>query len=92
MLSFCEIKEFSENFKYPIGPKMFKGMLPHIDNQPVAIKELDTTTEQRKFRGAVSKVGNIHHKNLTKQKVIAVSSVTDTLSMNLPKMVLLTDI
>lgn len=66
MLSFCEIKEFSENFKYPIGPKMFKGMLPHIDNQPVAIKELDTTTEQRKFRGAVSKIGNIHHKNLTK--------------------------
>ncbi|KAH9648183.1 G-type lectin S-receptor-like serine/threonine-protein kinase SD3-1 [Citrus sinensis] len=58
--------EFSENFKYPIGPKMFKGMLPHIDNQPVAIKELDTTTEQRKFRGAVSKIGNIHHKNLTK--------------------------
>ncbi|KAH9648194.1 G-type lectin S-receptor-like serine/threonine-protein kinase SD3-1 [Citrus sinensis] len=58
--------EFSENFKYPIGPKMFKGMLPHIDSQPVAIKELDTTTEQRKFRGAVSKIGNIHHKNLTK--------------------------
>ncbi|GAY61135.1 hypothetical protein CUMW_207410 [Citrus unshiu] len=63
---FVSFIEFSENFKYPIGPKMFKGMLPHIDNQPVAIKELDTTTEQRKFRGAVSKIGNIHHKNLTK--------------------------
>ncbi|KAK9181346.1 hypothetical protein WN944_024483 [Citrus x changshan-huyou] len=64
--AFVVFIEFSENFKYPIGPKMFKGMLPHIDNQPVAIKELDTTTEQRKFRGAVSKIGNIHHKNLTK--------------------------
>ncbi|KAJ4706432.1 Protein kinase [Melia azedarach] len=64
MLSFCEIKELSENFKYQMGPKMFRGMLP--DNQPVAIKELNATVEARKFRSAMSKIGNIHHKNLLK--------------------------
>ncbi|XP_044505079.1 G-type lectin S-receptor-like serine/threonine-protein kinase SD3-1 isoform X2 [Mangifera indica] len=64
MLSFSEIKELSANFKYQLGPKMFKGM--RADNQPIAIKKMDATIAERKFRSAVSKIGNIHHKNLVK--------------------------
>ncbi|KAH7557289.1 hypothetical protein ACOSQ2_027144 [Xanthoceras sorbifolium] len=64
MLSFCEIKELSQDFKYQMGPQMFKGIQP--DNQSVAIKELNATIDERKFRSSVSKIGNIHHKNLVK--------------------------
>ncbi|KAJ0099484.1 hypothetical protein Patl1_20553 [Pistacia atlantica] len=64
MLSFSEIKELSANFKYQIGPKMFKGM--RADSQPIAIKKMDATIAERKFRSAVSKIGTIHHKNLVK--------------------------
>ncbi|XP_022766008.1 G-type lectin S-receptor-like serine/threonine-protein kinase SD3-1 [Durio zibethinus] len=64
MLSFTEIKDLTGNFNNQIGPKMFKGALP--DNQPVAVKELEATIEARKFRVAVSKLGSIYHKSLTK--------------------------
>ncbi|KAJ7976807.1 Protein kinase [Quillaja saponaria] len=64
VLSFNEIKNLTENFKHQIGPKMFKGMLPN--NQRVAVKDLNTSIEGRKFRSTVSKMGSIHHKNLVK--------------------------
>ncbi|KAL3534288.1 hypothetical protein ACH5RR_002749 [Cinchona calisaya] len=64
MLTYPEIRELTENFKHHIGSKVFKGVLP--DNQPVAIKELSTSIEERKFRSAVSKIGSIYHKNLLK--------------------------
>ncbi|CAA2994845.1 G-type lectin S-receptor-like serine threonine-kinase SD3-1 [Olea europaea subsp. europaea] len=63
-LSYSEIRCVTEDFKHQIGPKMFRGTLP--DNRPVAVKELDTTVELRKFRTAVSRIGSIHHKNLVK--------------------------
>ncbi|KAL2480609.1 G-type lectin S-receptor-like serine/threonine-protein kinase SD3-1 [Abeliophyllum distichum] len=63
-LSYCEIRGLTEDFKHQIGPKMFRGILP--DNRPVAVKELDSTVELRKFRTAVSRIGSIHHKNLVK--------------------------
>lgn len=64
VFSFSEIKDLTKNFKHQIGPKMFKGILPN--NQPVAIKDLKGNIEERKFRSLVSKIGNIHHKNLVK--------------------------
>ncbi|XP_008240872.1 PREDICTED: G-type lectin S-receptor-like serine/threonine-protein kinase SD3-1 [Prunus mume] len=64
VLSFSEIEELTENFKHQIGPKMFKGVLPN--KKPVAIKDLNITIEERKYRSAVSKIGSIHHKNLVK--------------------------
>ncbi|XP_044467702.1 G-type lectin S-receptor-like serine/threonine-protein kinase SD3-1 [Mangifera indica] len=64
MLSFSKINELSANFKYQIGPKMFKGM--QANNQAIVIKKMDATIAERKFRSAVSKIGNIHHKNLIK--------------------------
>ncbi|KAG8646754.1 hypothetical protein MANES_09G025000v8 [Manihot esculenta] len=64
MLSFAEIKEITGNFKYQIGPKMYRGVLPN--HQPVAIKDLETSVEERKFRAVVSKIGSIHHRNLVK--------------------------
>ncbi|CAK9157189.1 unnamed protein product [Ilex paraguariensis] len=64
VLSYAEINELTENFKHQIGPRMFKGMLP--DNRPVAVKALNATVEERKFRSSVLKVGNICHKNLVK--------------------------
>ncbi|KDP26022.1 hypothetical protein JCGZ_21055 [Jatropha curcas] len=64
MLSFAEIKDITGNFKHQIGPKMYRGVLPN--QQLVAIKDLETTIEERKFRVAVSKIGSIHHKNLVK--------------------------
>ncbi|XWS56255.1 hypothetical protein CRYUN_Cryun09bG0070200 [Craigia yunnanensis] len=64
MLSFTEIKDLTGNFNHQIGPKMFIGALS--DNQPIAVKELEATIEARKFRAAVSKVGNIYHKGLVK--------------------------
>lgn len=64
VLSFSEIKDLTGNFEHQIGPTMFKGMLPN--NQPVAVKDMKATTEERKYRVAVSKIGSIHHKNLVK--------------------------
>lgn len=64
MLSYAEITELTENFKLKIGPKVFKGVLP--DKRPVAIKDLATSIEERKFRSAVSKIASIFHKNLLK--------------------------
>ncbi|KAJ7972232.1 Protein kinase [Quillaja saponaria] len=64
VLSFCEIKNLTGDFKHQIGPKMFKGMLPN--NQRVAVKNLNASIEERKFRSVASKMGNIHHKNLLK--------------------------
>ncbi|XP_050228903.1 G-type lectin S-receptor-like serine/threonine-protein kinase SD3-1 [Mercurialis annua] len=64
MLSYAEIKDITGNFKHQIGPKMYRGVLPN--HQPVAIKDLETSLEERKFRAAVSKIGSIHHKNLVK--------------------------
>ncbi|PQQ12735.1 G-type lectin S-receptor-like serine/threonine-protein kinase SD3-1 [Prunus yedoensis var. nudiflora] len=64
VLSFSEIEELTENFKHQIGPKVFKGVLPN--KKPVAIKDLNITIKERKYRSAVSKIGSIHHKNLVK--------------------------
>lgn len=64
IFSFNEIKDLTENFKHKIGPRVFRGMLP--EKQLVAVKELEVMVEERKFRSAVLKVGNIHHKNLLK--------------------------
>ncbi|KAF2287783.1 hypothetical protein GH714_002708 [Hevea brasiliensis] len=64
MLSFAEIKEITGNFKHQIGPRMYRGVLPN--HQPVAVKDLETTIEERKFRAAASKIGSIHHRNLVK--------------------------
>ncbi|KAE8098811.1 hypothetical protein FH972_016847 [Carpinus fangiana] len=64
VLSFSEVKVLTGNFKHRIGPKMFKGTLPN--NQPVAIKDLKASIEERKFRSVVSKMGSIHHKNLVR--------------------------
>ncbi|KAM6592733.1 hypothetical protein CsatA_000436 [Cannabis sativa] len=67
VLSFSEIKDLTKNFEQRIGPTMFKGLLPN--KQPVAVKDVKaTTTEERKYRVAVSKIGSIHHKNLVKLK------------------------
>ncbi|KAM1208561.1 hypothetical protein ACFX13_014571 [Malus domestica] len=64
VLSLSEIEDLTENFKYQIGPKMFKGVLPN--RKPVAIKDVDASVEDRKYRGIVTKIGNIHHKSLVK--------------------------
>lgn len=64
MFPYTEIMDLTGNFKHQIGPKMFKGMLGN--SKPVAIKDLKTVTEERKFRSAVIKLGSIHHKNLLK--------------------------
>ncbi|KAM1750787.1 hypothetical protein FF1_008956 [Malus domestica] len=64
VLSFSEIEELTENFKYQIGPKMFKGVLPN--RKQVAIKDVDASVEERKYRCVVAKIGNIHHKSLVK--------------------------
>ncbi|PNX94208.1 G-type lectin S-receptor-like serine/threonine-protein kinase [Trifolium pratense] len=62
VLSFAEIKSITGDFKNRIGPNMFKGVLP--SNCLVAIKDLNASIEERKFRSAVMKIGTIHHKNL----------------------------
>ncbi|KAI9120456.1 hypothetical protein K1719_007489 [Acacia pycnantha] len=64
VLSFLEIKSLTGDFENQIGPKMFKGLMP--DNHLVTIIDLNAFIEERKFRGAVMKMGNIHHKNLVK--------------------------
>ncbi|GAB4851601.1 hypothetical protein Ancab_031003 [Ancistrocladus abbreviatus] len=64
MLSYTEIRELTGNFGHQIGPHLFKGKLPN--NQPIAIKQLRTNMEERKFRSMVSLVGSIYHKNLVK--------------------------
>ncbi|CAI9100003.1 OLC1v1036917C1 [Oldenlandia corymbosa var. corymbosa] len=64
MLSYSEISELTDNFKHRLGPKVFRGVLR--DNQLVAVKELSTSMEERKFRRSVSKISSIFHKNLIK--------------------------
>ncbi|XP_027352048.1 G-type lectin S-receptor-like serine/threonine-protein kinase SD3-1 [Abrus precatorius] len=64
VLSFSEINSFTGNLKNEIGPNMFKGMLPN--NHLIVVKDLNASIEERKFRSAVLKLGNIHHKNLAK--------------------------
>ncbi|XP_027366365.1 G-type lectin S-receptor-like serine/threonine-protein kinase SD3-1 [Abrus precatorius] len=64
VLSFSEIKSFTGDFKNQIGPKVFKGLLPN--NHLIAVKDLNASIEERKFRSAVMKMGSIHHKNLVK--------------------------
>ena len=64
VLSFSEIKSLTGDFKNQIGPNMFKGVQPN--NCLVAVKELNASIEERKFRSAVLKIGSIHHKNLVK--------------------------
>lgn len=64
VLSFSEIKSLTGDFKNQIGPKMFKGSLPN--DHLVAVKDLNASIEERKFRSAVVKMGSIHHKNLLK--------------------------
>ncbi|KAK7336576.1 hypothetical protein VNO77_17121 [Canavalia gladiata] len=64
VLSFSEIKSLTGDLKDHIGPNMFKGTLPN--NRLIAVKDLNASMEERKFRSAVLKLGNIHHKNLMK--------------------------
>lgn len=64
VLSFSEIKSLTGDFKNQIGTKVYKGLLPN--NHPIALKDLNATLEERKFRSAVMKMGSIHHKNLVK--------------------------
>ncbi|TKY62602.1 G-type lectin S-receptor serine/threonine-protein kinase SD3-1 [Spatholobus suberectus] len=64
VFSFSEIKSLTGDLKDQIGPNMFKGVLP--SNRLVVIKDLNASIEERKFRSAVLKLGNIHHKNLVK--------------------------
>lgn len=64
VFSFSEIKSLTGDLKDLIGPNMFKGML--LNNRLIVIKDLNASIEERKFRSAVLKLGNIHHKNLVK--------------------------
>ncbi|KAG4393668.1 hypothetical protein GLYMA_03G138400v4 [Glycine max] len=64
VFSFSEIKSLTGDLKDQIGPNMFKGVLPN--NHLIAVKDLNASIEERKFRSAVMKLGNIHHKNLVK--------------------------
>ncbi|KAM7271238.1 hypothetical protein ACFE04_030452 [Oxalis oulophora] len=63
-LSFEEICEVTENFNTQNGPVTFKGTLHN--NQPVTVKKLEPSMDDRKFRTLAMKIGNIHHKNLVK--------------------------
>ncbi|KAJ8528538.1 hypothetical protein K7X08_022230 [Anisodus acutangulus] len=62
MFSYSEIKDLTDNFKQQIGQNVFKGVLP--DNRLVAVKDLNASIEEKKFRTAVLKIGSIYHKNL----------------------------
>ncbi|XP_004493517.1 G-type lectin S-receptor-like serine/threonine-protein kinase SD3-1 [Cicer arietinum] len=64
VLSYSEIMSITRDLKNQIGPNMFKGVLPC--NRLIAIKDLNASIEERKFRSAVLKIGSIHHKNLVK--------------------------
>ncbi|KAK4281867.1 hypothetical protein QN277_013313 [Acacia crassicarpa] len=64
LLSFSEIKSLTGDFKNQIGPNMFRGAIQN--NHLVAVKNLNTSIEERRFRSAVTKIGSIHHKNLVK--------------------------
>ncbi|KAL6137976.1 hypothetical protein ACLB2K_063264 [Fragaria x ananassa] len=64
VLSISEIEDFTENFKHQIGKEMFKAVLP--DKESVAIRKMNTSSEEREYRSAVSLIGGIHHKNLVK--------------------------
>ncbi|XP_068638995.1 G-type lectin S-receptor-like serine/threonine-protein kinase SD3-1 [Aristolochia californica] len=68
-LSYSEIKDITKNFKNPLGPMMFKGIMP--DDQPVVIRNLEdpqcgVDTDEKHFKCAVSVISSIHHKNLVK--------------------------
>ncbi|CAN4089478.1 unnamed protein product [Withania somnifera] len=62
MFSYSEIKDLTDNFKQQIGQNVFKGVLP--ENRLVAVKDLNASIEERRFRTAVLKIGSIYHKNL----------------------------
>ncbi|KAK9922521.1 hypothetical protein M0R45_030983 [Rubus argutus] len=62
VLSFSEIEDITENFKHQIGPEMFKAVLPN--KEPVAIKEINASLEERKYRCAVSDWKCTIHGNL----------------------------
>ncbi|KAJ8772867.1 hypothetical protein K2173_028044 [Erythroxylum novogranatense] len=64
IFSFEEIKGMTKNFKYEIGPKMYRGKLS--DHQLAMVTNIETTIREKKFRAYVSKIGSIHHKNLLK--------------------------
>ncbi|XP_020213553.1 G-type lectin S-receptor-like serine/threonine-protein kinase SD3-1 [Cajanus cajan] len=64
VFSFSEIKSLTGDLKDQIGPNMFKGVLPN--NCLIAVKDLNASIDERKFRSAVLKLSNIHHKNLVK--------------------------
>ncbi|XP_028761530.1 G-type lectin S-receptor-like serine/threonine-protein kinase SD3-1 isoform X2 [Neltuma alba] len=64
VLSFSEIKSLTGDFRNQIGPTMFKGLMPN--NHLVTIINLNAFIEERKFRGAVMKMGSIQHKDLAK--------------------------
>ncbi|XP_016496115.2 G-type lectin S-receptor-like serine/threonine-protein kinase SD3-1 [Nicotiana tabacum] len=62
VLSYSEIKDLTDNFKKQIGQNVFEGVLP--DTRLVAVKDLNASIEERRFRSAVLKIGSIYHKNL----------------------------
>ncbi|KAK4769614.1 hypothetical protein SAY86_027764 [Trapa natans] len=64
VFTLAEINEITEDFKHQIGPKMYKGSLPN--RQAVAVKDIGSVVENRKFRAAILRIGNIHHRNLVK--------------------------
>ncbi|XP_042512295.1 G-type lectin S-receptor-like serine/threonine-protein kinase SD3-1 [Macadamia integrifolia] len=64
VFSCTEIKDLTENFKNRIGSKTFMGVLP--GSRPVVIKDMRATITEKQFRGVVSVIGSIHHKNLVR--------------------------
>ncbi|KAG5615561.1 hypothetical protein H5410_015385, partial [Solanum commersonii] len=62
VFSYSEIKDLTDNFKQQIGQNVFKGLFP--DNRLVAVKDLNASIDERRFRAAVLKIGSIYHKNL----------------------------
>ncbi|CAN8317899.1 unnamed protein product [Cochlearia groenlandica] len=65
IFSVDEIKTMTNNFEYNIGPRIYKGVMP--EDELVAVIEVEASlTEERKFRSSASKIGTMHHKNLSK--------------------------
>lgn len=64
IFTLAEINEITGDFSQQIGPTMYQGMLPN--RQAVVVKNLGSLVEDRKFRAAILKIGNIHHRNLLK--------------------------
>lgn len=66
-LSFEEIKDLTSNFAHQLGPSIFKGLLPN--KTPVIAKVLnDVVVTEKEFRGVVSMLGGMHHRNLVHLK------------------------